>query len=186
MDQAISLQANSTSVVIVTIDAVPAFKEKTNDLRAVKRENKYFNGNNQCILLVDDNEDVLDYLTEVLRRLHFRLFPEHDSVTALADFHAAPDSFDILFIDLDMPDLSGQELIKEVLKVRPYMPVIVCTGNGDYTDVDLGGEHAERRIILQKPVTMHDISSAMKAAFQVSVSALQKSACRDNLQEEMI
>jgi signal transduction histidine kinase len=161
---------------------LPAFREKGAELHEVKRENKYFNGNNQSVLLVDDNEDVLDYLTEVLRRLHFRPTAERDSVTALAAFHAAPDSFDILFTDLDMPDLSGQELIKEVLEVRPYIPVIVCTGNGDYTDVDLG-EHVQRRIVLQKPVTIHDISSAMKAAFQVPVSVLSKREGRDTLDE---
>jgi signal transduction histidine kinase len=159
-----------------TVD-FPAFREKNNPTEA-RHENKYFHGNNQSVLLVDDNEDVLDYLSEVLRRLHFRPFPEHDSVKALAAFHGAPDSFDILFTDLDMPDLSGQELIREVLKVRPHMPVIVCTGNGDYTDVDLP-HHMEKRIILQKPVTINDISSAMKTAFKVPVFGLLKNDCLD-------
>jgi CheY-like chemotaxis protein len=181
----IAVQNNMPAAGTTFSIAFPAFRERTDDVQEVKLENKYFNGNNQCILLVDDNEDVLDYLTEVLRRLHFRPFAEQDSVTALDAFRAAPDSFDILFTDLDMPDLSGQQLIKEVLEVRPYMPIIVCTGNGDYTDVDLG-EHAERRIILQKPVTMHDISSAMKAAFQLPLTALSKIDCRDNLLEEKI
>jgi signal transduction histidine kinase len=178
----IAVRGNMPAAGTTFIIDFPPFREKTDDLHEVKRENKYFNGNNQCILLVDDNEDVLDYLTEVLRRLQFRPFAEHDSVTALAAFHAAPDSFALLFTDLDMPDLSGQELIKEVLKVQPHMPVIVCTGNGDYSDVDLG-EQAERRIILQKPVTMHDVSSAMEAALHWPVSALPKRECRDNLEE---
>lgn len=47
---------------------------------------------------------------------------------ALKAFHAAPDLFDIVITDQTMPSITGMDLAKEILHVRPDLPVLVCSG----------------------------------------------------------
>jgi YesN/AraC family two-component response regulator len=43
-------------------------------------------------------------------------------------FHAQPDKFDLVITDMTMPQMPGTSLIKEMLMVRPDLPIILCTG----------------------------------------------------------
>ena len=50
------------------------------------------------------------------------------SVEALAAFAAAPQAFDLVITDQTMLRLTGEDLVGEILRIRPQMPIILCTG----------------------------------------------------------
>ncbi len=80
------------------------------------------------ILFVDDEEDLAVSAEELLIQQGFQTLRKSDSREALSLFRDDPHSFDLLITDQSMPEMSGLELIAEVKKIRPELPVILCTG----------------------------------------------------------
>jgi PAS domain S-box-containing protein len=80
------------------------------------------------ILLLDDEQVVLDLGTEVLERLGYAVTPENSSLHALETFRSRPHEFDLVITDYTMPNLNGMDIAREVRRIRPNMPIILCTG----------------------------------------------------------
>ena len=80
------------------------------------------------ILLVDDEEMVISIEKQMLESFGYRVTPCRSSVEALDLFSAQPTRFDLIITDLTMPDMTGDKLASELMKIRPDIPVILCTG----------------------------------------------------------
>ena len=80
------------------------------------------------ILVVDDEDELLILMEDILCRLGYKVISQKRSLDALRIFLAKPDLFDLIITDMNMPKMTGMELAKEILKVRPGMPIILCTG----------------------------------------------------------
>ena len=80
---------------------------------------------------------------------------------ALATFHKDPDAFDLLFTDMAMPNLTGEELAKEVKGIRPDLPVILCSGFSEKLDHN---EMEDLRIdkIMMKPITKINLAEIVR------------------------
>ena len=85
-------------------------------------------GGTENILLVDDEEAIVDMEKQVLEGIGYRVTIRTGSVEALETFKADPGSFDLIITDMTMPDMTGTELSGEIKKIRPDIPVILCTG----------------------------------------------------------
>ena len=92
------------------------------------QENKTLATGTERILIVDDEKIIADLQGTILERLGYAVTSKKDSREALEEIRANPDDFDLLITDQSMPYLSGAELAEEVLKIRPNMPIILCTG----------------------------------------------------------
>lgn len=86
------------------------------------------NTGSECILLVDDEEDLVFAAQRMLRQLGYSVVAKSDPRQALQLFRAQPDSFDIVITDQTMPHMSGTELAREMSLIRPDIPIILCTG----------------------------------------------------------
>jgi len=80
-------------------------------------------GKPQCLLKLAD-------LIEI-ERAGYVVSACTDSVQALAEFRADPLHFDLVITDLTMPHLTGDKLARELLKLRPDLPIILTTGLGN-------------------------------------------------------
>ena len=80
------------------------------------------------ILFVDDEEHLADLWKEILESLGYRVTAHTSSVEALETFKANPDRFDLMITDMTMPQMTGAELSKEIRRIRPKFPIILCTG----------------------------------------------------------
>jgi len=80
------------------------------------------------ILLVDDESSIVASAKLILESLGYDVVGVTSSVEALELFKFNPDSFDLVLTDLTMPDMSGIQLSKEILLIKPGIPVILCTG----------------------------------------------------------
>jgi PAS domain S-box-containing protein len=83
---------------------------------------------NERILLVDDEPDIVAAAKIILEKLGYRVETFSNGQEALEAFWADPDRFDLIFTDQTMPQLTGVELAQEVLKIRPHLPIVICTG----------------------------------------------------------
>ncbi len=80
------------------------------------------------ILFVDDEEMLAVLGGRMLERLGYTVSVTLSSVGALAKFKANPAAFDVVITDQSMPDMSGVELALQLVKIRPDIPIILCTG----------------------------------------------------------
>lgn len=114
------------------------------------------------VLLVDDEAQVVDVSAEVLKSLGYKVFGVTSSRKALAMFLRSPESYDLLITDLTMPELTGIELCAEVKKIRPDLPVILCTGYSEKVTEELLEKLGVNRYCV-KPVSMRDFADAVGA-----------------------
>jgi PAS domain S-box-containing protein len=85
-------------------------------------------GGTERILFIDDEEGLVLMGRRILEQLGYKVTSETSSLAALRTFKAAPDRFELLITDQSMPEMSGLELIAEILKIRADLPVILSTG----------------------------------------------------------
>lgn len=83
---------------------------------------------NEQILFIDDEEMLANMSKHMLERLGYRVTVEKNSLAALKIFFDAPDTFDVIITDQTMPGLTGTDLAQLILKERPDIPIILCTG----------------------------------------------------------
>jgi signal transduction histidine kinase/ActR/RegA family two-component response regulator len=80
------------------------------------------------ILLIDDEEQIIDFEQQILERLGYKVISKTDSEEALEEFAAQPDQFDLVLTDMTMPKMTGDQLARKMMDIKPEIPVILCTG----------------------------------------------------------
>ena len=115
------------------------------------------------ILLVDDEEVQVQSIRNMLERLGYKVVAKTDSVEALSLFRKDPGAFDLVVTDQTMPQLTGVRLAEELLRIRPGLPVILCTGFSEAIDAN-EAQAAGIRQFLMKPFSVRDMSEAIRRA----------------------
>jgi len=113
------------------------------------------------ILVVDDEQDIVEIVSRYLKKEGFAVQGMTDSRLALESVRAEPFAFDLLLTDFDMPFLSGATLCKNVLALRPNLPVLMVTGY----DRHVSGEHLSDLGVgelLMKPLDRHALLMAVR------------------------
>jgi YesN/AraC family two-component response regulator len=82
----------------------------------------------------------------------------------LETFRARPDDFDLILTDKTMPNLTGFDLGKECKKIRPDIPIILCTGFSESTLLLRAGSMGISEIIM-KPLLMRDLAEVIRKVF---------------------
>ncbi len=80
------------------------------------------------ILIVDDDETLASLSESMLEDAGYQVTVETDSARALELLTSHSADFDLLITDQTMPKLTGYDLIREVRKIKPQLPTILCTG----------------------------------------------------------
>jgi PAS domain S-box-containing protein len=109
------------------------------------------------ILFVDDEEALTTLNARMLRSLGYRVTATTESLDALHLFRAEPEAFDLIITDYTMPHMTGLDLSREVLLIRPDMPIILCTGFSAGIDPALMRATGIREVAI-KPLGLDNIS----------------------------
>jgi len=83
---------------------------------------------NERILLIDDEEILAEMGKTMLERLGYFVTVRRNSLEALDTFQNQPDQFDLIITDQTMPGMTGIDMARRMLQIRPGMPIILCTG----------------------------------------------------------
>jgi PAS domain S-box-containing protein len=106
-------------------------------------------------LVVDDDALLLEAVSRQLASLGLGVEPTTDPVAALDRLRKAPDAFDLLITDLDMPVMTGQELAARVHQVAPGLPIVVLSGTPEQAPI------AGAAAVLAKPATSGDLADVV-------------------------
>jgi len=115
------------------------------------------------IMIIDDEEDLISIGVETLTTLGYTVEGFRDSQSAVAVFKKEPQQFDLVITDMTMPKMTGEQVAEEFLKVRPDIPIIMCSG---YSETFQQSDAAAMGIkgFLVKPVPMKDLALTIRKA----------------------
>jgi signal transduction histidine kinase len=118
-------------------------------------------GGTEKILLVDDEETVITMEANLLRQLGYDVVSCTSSTEALKIFTRNPNAFDLIITDLAMPVLPGDRLAKELLKLRPDTPILLCTGFSEHLTEEKITAMGIRGFAL-KPILIRDLAEKIR------------------------
>jgi two-component system cell cycle sensor histidine kinase/response regulator CckA len=85
-------------------------------------------GGNECILLVDDEEALIEVGSMMLERLGYEVVGKSRPTEALQIFQEKPDHFDLIITDVTMPYMTGFQLAGKIREIDERIPIILCSG----------------------------------------------------------
>jgi len=102
------------------------------------------------VLFVDDELSIATGVQMILEHLGYTIIFKTSGEQALKVFKKSPEKFDIVITDLTMPEMTGDTLAVEIKKIRPDIPVILCTGLPEETSDAIVSKY-EVDAFIQKP-----------------------------------
>lgn len=125
-----------------------------------KNESEIMSGM-ESVLIVDDELLLVKINAKRLEKRGYQVTALTDSREALLKFQDQPDNFDLLITDQTMPGLSGAELAKAVLEIKPSLPIIMCTGHSDIIPEEKALSMGIKRYVF-KPVRGDELLDAVR------------------------
>lgn len=113
------------------------------------------------ILLVDDEDAIVKMTGEMLERLGYQVTTKMSPVEALELFQTEPYQFDLIITDMTMPHMTGEKLAAEMIKIRPEIPLILCSGYSRRISKDTVIEIGIKALV-NKPIIMADFAKTVR------------------------
>ena len=112
------------------------------------------------VLVAEDDVDVRELLVDLLTSWGIDVTPAMNGGEALTVFEADPQRFDLVLTDLTMPAMTGVALARAVTRLRPGMPVLLCTAfSDDFRDDEI--DDAGVRAVLRKPLDPAELHACL-------------------------
>jgi CheY-like chemotaxis protein len=113
------------------------------------------------ILLIDDEEMLIEMSRVMFERLGYRVTTRTNSTEALTIFRNSPESFDLVITDQTMPGMTGTNLARLMLQIRPDIPIILCTGYSSNVSEEEANSIGIKAYAL-KPLAKKDIGNLIR------------------------
>lgn len=124
-------------------------------------ENRPVSGGNERIMLVDDDENVVLMIQIVLEGLGYKITAHTKSIDALEAFKEDPEGFDLIYSDVTMPLMTGDQLARKIREIRPGIPIILSTGFSGRIDSEKCREMGIQGFVM-KPVSRQKIAGMVR------------------------
>ncbi|MGO8942314.1 MAG: PAS domain S-box protein [Syntrophobacteraceae bacterium] len=115
------------------------------------------------ILFVDDEAILAELGQELLGSLGYKVVTKTNSFEALETFRTDPQGFDLVITDMTMPGLRGEELAREIIALRPGMPIILCTGYSELINETQAREMGISEFVM-KPYMAANLADTIRKA----------------------
>jgi len=159
---AIDISSEPGAGTTVTI-YLPAVENAETAGRSVGPE---ISAGSEHILFVDDEPMLAELGARLLRSLGYRVTKRTSSLEALEFFRNRHEDIDLVVTDITMPHLTGGDLTRKMLEIRPDIPVILCTGYSELVCEEKAKKIGARAYIM-KPVCKADLAKAVREVLDI-------------------
>jgi CheY-like chemotaxis protein len=135
---------------------------ETQDLQVQEQPNTIVGGR-EHILFVDDELPLTRMISQLLSKMGYRVTTYSNPVAALEQFRNAPEQFDLIISDVTMPQMAGPDMAREMMKIRPALPVLLCTGYSAKITEQMASNIGSCALIY-KPLVLDELSVAIRSA----------------------
>jgi len=118
-----------------------------------------------CILFADDEPPVRTVGRRILERLGFQVVLAQNGRMAIDEFARRADEISLVILDLTMPEMTGDQALLEIRRLRPQVPIVLTSGFGEeevlerLSDVAIDG-------FLKKPFRVEDFSNLVRTVLE--------------------
>ena len=113
------------------------------------------------ILFVDDEEALIEMGEDILAELGYEVTSRMNGKEALSLLKEDPSRFDLVITDVTMPEITGVDLARQALAIRPDLPIIMCTGFSHLVNAETA-RAAGIRAFAMKPLTKKEIAGIIR------------------------
>jgi excisionase family DNA binding protein len=111
------------------------------------------------VLVVDDDENLQEMFKLFLKKTGFSRIIVGNGKDAIAALKKQ--KFDLCFLDLLLPDITGDQIYTEAKKIDPQLPIVIITGYPDSTMLDNILKHGPVTV-LKKPLQVEQLSQTLR------------------------
>jgi CheY-like chemotaxis protein len=119
------------------------------------------------ILFIDDEEELLTVGREALQHLGYQVITNSNSLQALNEFRERPEHFDLVITDMTMPRMTGEKLARELIQIRPDIPIILFTGYSGQINAQKAREIGIKAFVM-KPLTLSHLAQTVREVLDKS------------------
>ena len=109
---------------------LPVYENEVENV-ITKQQEIILRGNNETILMVDDEPEIVDIIGAHLKSHGYRVYEFTNAVEAFQEFQQQPKKYDLVLTDMTMPFMTGSALAQKMMDIRPDLPIILLTGHSD-------------------------------------------------------
>jgi PAS domain S-box-containing protein len=113
------------------------------------------------ILFIDDEEIIVNMTRTMLERLGYHVTVRNNSLDALTSFQNQPEAYDLVITDQTMPGMTGIDLARRMLQIRPNLPIILCTGYSSLITEDKAKSMGIKGFVM-KPLAKKNIAELIR------------------------
>ncbi|MCA9640499.1 MAG: response regulator [Polyangiaceae bacterium] len=124
-------------------------------------------------LIADDEPEVRRVAARILKRIGFELLEAHDGASALEHFEQSGPRISLVLLDVNMPKMSGVEVLSAIRAADPELPVVLTSG---YPEQGLEHVLSQRTRFLQKPYTPNDLVKCVAVVMSGWLNAVESQA----------
>jgi PAS domain S-box-containing protein len=121
------------------------------------------------VLYVDDERTLTAAVARMLESLGYHATVCHSGTEAISLVRESPQAFDVVLTDLSMPGLSGTDVARELMRIRPGLPVVLTSGYAERAGENLAALGICQR--LDKPFDRRALSEALSQVLEKSIKA---------------
>ena len=96
-----------------------------------------------------------------------------NSLEALEVFKAQPNSFELIVSDMTMPGMTGDQLARELIAIRPGIPIIICTGFSERLNREKAASLGVKGFLM-KPVIKAEMAKMVRKVLDEAQSSEQQ------------
>ncbi len=116
---------------------------------------------NERILFIDDERILAEMGKTMLEPLGYTVTVRNNSLEAITTFLNQPEMFDLVITDQTMPGMTGFEMARRMLMIRPDLPIILCTGYSTLVSEEKARASGIRAFAM-KPLAKRDIARLIR------------------------
>jgi PAS domain S-box-containing protein len=143
-------------VLFPRIDEISQEMKETNDIAMGS-----IRGGSERILFIDDEQALAALAMKMLGQLGYGVTAKTNCLEALDHFRAQPDVYDLVITDYTMPRMTGIDLSRELLLIRPDVPIILCTGFSECITPEKAQELGIREFAM-KPLSRASLAEVVR------------------------
>jgi len=155
-DVYVESKPNEGTIFSILLPTITLQRKKQNE--AIQK----IDGAQKLVVAIDDDQVVLDFLSEMLAALNYKVIIFDDCLKAIDFITLNSDKVSMLFTDFNMPIMNGKELIDVLKSKNIHIPTIVITGFAAQLNT-----FNISNIIVEKPFKIEDISEAIQRTLNV-------------------
>ena len=114
----------------------------------------------KSILVVDDEHDIVNLFTELLKSKNYDVFGFTNPLKALEDYKKNYDQYGMVITDIQMPEMNGFDLVKNIKKINTTISIILMSA---YADIDYSQlNDITINEVIQKPIKIMKLLSTVE------------------------